>query len=164
MLAFSLFGVLAVAFLADRALLVNRVSFTKTADVLEERAREIIALAQYTETPTDTARGVAVNREYVQWMARTNTSPSKWDSIGDGTAPVLDFWYRTSPHALRPLSSEWRPQPNDPPLGTSGMVTVVVDDRGRLVEFVAMPPQFDPSAPTASAVDWNPLFQAAACS
>jgi serine/threonine-protein kinase len=161
MLASTLAGIVAVALLADRSLLVNRASFTKPADVLEERAREIIALAGYTETPADTARGAAVNNEYVQWVARTGTSPSKWDSIGDGTAPLLEFWYRTSPHALRPLAREWTPQQNDPPLATSGMVTVIVDDRGRLVEFVAMPPQLDTSAPTALSVDWNPLFQAA---
>jgi serine/threonine-protein kinase len=161
LLAFVLAGVPAVAFLADRSLLVNRISLTKSADVLEERAREIIALAGYTDTPVDTARGVAVNGEYLQWVARTNESPSRWDSISDGTAPLLDFWYRTSPQPLRPLSPEWMPQWNDPPLGISGMVTVVVDDRGRLVEFVSMPPQLDTSAPITAPIDWSPMFQAA---
>jgi hypothetical protein len=160
-LAFTLLGLVAVTALAGRALLVNRVSFPRSADVLEDRAREIIAVAGYTDTPADTARGVAVNGEYFRWVGRSGTSRSKWDSLGDGTAPLLDFWYRTSPHALSPLAPAWAPQRNDPPLASSGMLTVVVDDRGRLVEFVAMPPQFDASAPATSAVDWNGMFQAA---
>jgi Protein kinase domain len=159
-LAFTLLGLVAVAALASRSLLVNRVSFTKTADVLEERGREIIQLAGYTDPPVDTARGVAVNGEYFQWVERSGASPTKWASLGDGTAPLLDFWYRTSPQPLRPLALALTPQWQDPPLTTSGMVTVVVDDRGRLVEFAAVPPQVDTPA-SAAAVDWNPMFQAA---
>jgi serine/threonine-protein kinase len=41
------------------------------------------------------------------------------------------------------------------------MVTVVVDDRGRLVEFTAVPPQHDASAAAGSSVDWTAMFQAA---
>jgi tRNA A-37 threonylcarbamoyl transferase component Bud32 len=160
LIAFTILGLVAVAFVADRSLLVNRVSFPKSADVLEDRAREIIALAGYTGTPADTARGVQMNGEYVQWVRRAE-SQSPWASIGDGTAPLLDFWYRTSPRPLTPLSPDWNPLWNDPPLASSGMITVVVDDRGRLVEFVAMPPQFDPSTSTDAAIDWNPLFHAA---
>jgi len=164
LLAVALAGVVLVAVVAGRSLLVNRVAFPKTADVLEERAREIIASARYTGTPADAARGVGVNMEYVQWAARANSSASKWDSIGDGTAPILDFWYRTSPRPLEPWTPDWRPQVNDPPLEVPGMVTVMVDDRGRLLNFTAVPPPADPSEPPGSPVDWNPLFQAAGLS
>ena len=46
LLSFTLTGLIAAAFVSGSALLVNRVSFPKSADVLEERAREIIALAE----------------------------------------------------------------------------------------------------------------------
>ncbi len=161
LLSIALVGVLAVSLLAGRTLLVNRVIFPKTADVLEEKAREVIALAGYTETPHDTARGVDVNGEYLRWIEQNDTSVTRWDAIGDGTAPLLDFWYRTSPRPLSPWSPEWMPQREDPPLGASGMITVVVDDRGRLVEFASMPPQLDRSAAPAALFDWGPMFQAA---
>jgi serine/threonine-protein kinase len=161
LVAITLLGLIAAAFVAQRTLLVNRIVLAKSADVLEERGREIVALAGYTEPPADTARGIAVNNEYIRWVETTNRSASKWDHLGDGTAPLMDFWYRTSPRPLTPLSPEWTPQWNDPPLTTSGMVSVVVDDRGRLVEFVAMPPQFDPSSKGNPPFEWTSMFQAA---
>jgi hypothetical protein len=164
LLSLALVGGLLVAVLAGRSLLVNRVAFPKTADVLEERAREIIAAARYTDTPIDAARGVGVNLEYIQWVDRTDTSRSKWDSLADGKAPLLDFWYRTSPRTIYPWRPDWRPQVNDPPLDVPGMVTVMVDDRGRLLNFTAVPPPADPAEPPAAAVDWNPMFQAAGLS
>ena len=157
----AIVGVLLVAALAGRSLLVNRVAFSKTADVLEERAREIIAAGGYSEVPADAARGVGVNMEYVQWVDRSDTSPAKWDSLGDGKAPLLDFWYRTSPQPLEPWQPDWRPQVNDPPVDVPGMVTVMVDDRGRLVNFTAVPPATDPANSPAVPVDWKPMFQAA---
>jgi tRNA A-37 threonylcarbamoyl transferase component Bud32 len=160
-LAFTLAGLAAVAAVAGRTLLVNRVELPRSADVLEDRAREIIAAAGYTDVPADTARGVAVNGEYLQWVGRSGDSPDRWDVLGNGTAPLLDFWYRTSPQPLRPLAPAWGPRWQDPPLSTSGMVTVVVDERGRLVEFTAMPPQFDASTAAEGTVDWTPMFLAA---
>jgi serine/threonine-protein kinase len=160
LLAFSLAGLAIAAALDGRTLLVNRVAFPKSADVLEERSREVIAAAGYTAVPADTARGVQVNAEYLQWL-RTSGQSSKWESLGDGTAPLLDFWYRTSPQTLAPIGMSWAPTWNDPPLATSGMITVVVDDRGRLVEFAAVPPQFDPDPPAAAAPDWAALFREA---
>jgi hypothetical protein len=161
LVAIALAGALFVALIADRTLLVNRVAFPKTADVLEERAREIIAAAGYTDAPADTARGVGVNLEYVLWVERTDAAPTKWDSLGDGKAPILDFWYRTSPRPLEPWSMEWWPERHDPPLDLPGMVAVLVDDRGRLLNFTAVPPASDPSERQAGPADWAPFFQAA---
>ena len=45
------------------------------------------------------------------------------------------------------------------------MATVVVDDKGRLLEFVSMPPQVDPDPATApAALDWARLFTLAGLS
>ena len=160
LLSLTLIGLLAVAFAADRALLVNRVTFPKTADVLEERAREIIALARYTDVHADTARGVGVNTDYIEWVGRTSHGATKWDSLGDGTAPLLQFWYRTSPQPLTPIAPFWTPEWNDPPFTVPGMTRVGVDDRGRLFEFSVVPPEVDASPP-ATPFDWAPIFQAA---
>jgi hypothetical protein len=160
LLGFVLAGLVAIAVASDRVLLVNRVAFTKSTDVLEERAREIIALAGYGETPADTARGVSVTTEHAMWAARQHT-PLRWDALASGEARVLRYWYRTSPRPLVPVSMSWAPQITDPPLAMSGMTTVMVDERGRLVEFVSMPPQLDASEATDAAADWGKLFDAA---
>jgi serine/threonine-protein kinase len=41
------------------------------------------------------------------------------------------------------------------------MVTVVVDEQGRLVEFVSMPAQLDPAPSAPVATDWQRMFDAA---
>ncbi|MGE5243530.1 MAG: hypothetical protein ACM3SQ_04820, partial [Betaproteobacteria bacterium] len=51
--------------------------------------------------------------------------------------------------------------PTDPPTDVSGMLTVLTDTRGRLVEFHAAPPQFDPSSAPAPPPPWKLLFDAA---
>lgn len=89
-------------------------------------------------------------------------SRGRWDILSRGHAPVLRFWYRTSPRELTPIApGAWASLLNDPPLVLSGMTTVVVDERGRLIELVAVPPQRDTSMEADAAVDWAPLFAAA---
>src|SRR5580693_365317 len=86
----------------------------------------------------------------------------------DRPSPVL-FWYRQSPRQMRPegfyaSGGAGRVTSFDPPMDKVGMVSVVVDMRGRLVGFQAVPPQRDPpvsAAPPAPAPDWSPLFVAA---
>src|SRR6185437_7388992 len=52
---------------------------------------------------------------------------------------------------------------DDPPPVLSGMIQVDLDAQGRLVYFEAVPPQLRESAKAgAAAVDWGPLFAAAA--
>jgi serine/threonine-protein kinase len=161
LLAFVIVTVLAVAGLSSRSHLAGRVTFDKSADVLEERAREILVTAGYPPRDTDAARGVAMSGEYATWLGARDRSASRWDALDDGHGHVLRFWYRTSPRALVPESSSWTPLINDPPLALSGMATVLVDERGRLLEFVTMPPQLDPAEGLSLPGDWAPLFQAA---
>ena len=160
LIAFVLVGLLAYTFVMQRLLLVNRVSFTKPVEVLTERALEVLAAAGHTTPPGDAARGVAVNNEYLRWLARTRSPNTRWKGLNDGTGPILDFWYRTSPQLLTPLSSAWSPTLFDPPLDTFGMTRVTLDDRGRLLEYAWVPPQFD-DQPSRGTVDWAPLFDAA---
>ena len=101
LLGFVIAGLLAIAVAADRVLLVNRVESTKSTDVLEERAREIIALAGYVETPADTARGIGVTTEHAMWAARQHT-PLRWDALASGEARVLRYLVSHQPPAARP--------------------------------------------------------------
>lgn len=52
--------------------------------------------------------------------------------------------------------------PRDPPATQSGMISVAVDDEGRLLEFRAMPAERQQNlAPNPPVADWKPLFEAA---
>jgi tRNA A-37 threonylcarbamoyl transferase component Bud32 len=160
LVGFVILGLLGYTFVMQRLLLVNRVSLTKPVEVLTDRAQEVLAAAGHTTAPLDTARGVAVNNEYLRWLARTRSPETRWTGLNDGTGPILDFWYRTSHEPLSPLSKGWSPTLFDPPLGTFDMARVTLDDRGRLLEYAWVPPQFDARAPQG-APDWAPLFAAA---
>ncbi|HEY0875549.1 MAG TPA: serine/threonine-protein kinase [Vicinamibacterales bacterium] len=160
LVAFVWVGLLGCTVLAQRALLVNRMAPPKSVEVLSERARELLAAVGHTTSPADTARGFAVNTEYLRWLNRTRPAETRWLTLGDGNGPILDFWYRTSPQPLEPLSTSWSPTLFDPPLDTFGMTRVTLDDQGRLLEYAWVPPQFDQELEDG-AVDWAPLFGAA---
>lgn len=68
----------------SRSHLAGRVTFDKSADVLEERAREILAAAGYPPRGTDAARGVAMSGEYAAWLGARDRSASRWDALDDG--------------------------------------------------------------------------------
>ncbi|HUR20343.1 MAG TPA: serine/threonine-protein kinase [Vicinamibacterales bacterium] len=161
LLAFIVVGMIAAALLIMRNEVTGRVPLDKSVDVLTESAKNILTLAGYTTRPVDTARGAAFTGEYTNWIAARDQSAKRWDILSQGHAPVLRFWYRTSPRILDPVAAgAWSPQINDPPLDVSGMATVIVDERGRLLELVAMPPQQDKGAAPAP-VNWAPFFAAA---
>ncbi len=162
LLSFVVVGLVALSVMADRVLLVNRVALSKTADVLEDRAREMLSIAGFSGRVGDYARGVGLNAEYMAWAAEDpQQSSARWKALSNGTVAVLRFWYRTSPRPLMPDSTSWAPLYFDPPLALSGMANVIVDDRGRLLEYMTMPPQVDTSTDPPPAPDWTPMFAAA---
>lgn len=162
LLAFVVLGVIAIAALSARNHIAGRATFEKSADVLEERAREILIAAGYPARGVDNARGVSMTSEYVAWLGEQDRSSARWDALADAPAPLLRFWYRTSPRELVPGAGSWTPTVNEPPLAVSGMATVIVDQQGRLLEFITMPPQLESDqADTGLTPDWQPLFKAA---
>jgi serine/threonine-protein kinase len=75
--------------------------------------------------------------------------------------PSVVWWYRTSPRPLATIARNSRPTTSDPPLSVSGMTYTLLDTRGRLVEFHAMPPQRDESNGVDITADWASLFELA---
>jgi hypothetical protein len=155
-------GLMGLAMLCDTQLLVARAPLDTSIDALEGRAREIVATLGYAERPVDTAHGIGSYGEYVNYVARTNRQPSRWDGLATGYISPLRFWYRSSPRDMIPLSTDTVPSVNDPPHVISNMVTAVLDTRGRLSDLLAVAPQLDTSAAAAAPTDWTPLFTAAA--
>ncbi len=70
---------------------------------------------------------------------------------------MIYFWHRSSPRYLEP----WYDVSvllNDPPNDVAGMTKVVLDVRGRLLEFQAVPPQVKDKTAQPSEPDWATLF------
>jgi serine/threonine-protein kinase len=132
----------------------------KSPEVLAERAGNIISRLGYTGAPADRAYGFDFDPDYLEFL-RANPSPNGWARITTGQPLTYFFWYRQSPRTLEPANST-KVTIVDPPRQVSGMTGVILDPRGRLVEFSAVPPQFDPSKETPGPIDWTPLFAEAA--
>src|SRR3989454_6594783 len=61
-------GLLAVAVLSDRVMFIAKIPMEKSADALEDRAREIVTKLGYTDKPADTARGFIVLQDYIFYV------------------------------------------------------------------------------------------------
>jgi hypothetical protein len=165
------YGLPVLAFaLAVLALLVaysGRTSFTqwipldKSPDVLADRVLTVRRTLGYTEPPVDQIGGLTYENEYSTW-ARANKPPAeRWGVLSTGRTPTITYWYRTSPRPIVPHVASNRPNAfNDPPLAITGMTTTLLDTRGRLLGFYAVPPQRDAAGSPAPAAppNWDALF------
>ena len=153
-------GVLAYAGFAAHASLVGRLALDKPAAVLVDRAEAIARSLGYSDAVADRATGTLPANDYLEWLINRDRTPARWETLARGTPDALLFWYRTSPRPMSPLVP-FTVRPNDPPLNDTSMRIVVVDSRGRLVQFQAVPPQYDADAGPSPATDWSRAFAAA---
>ncbi|HKG23406.1 MAG TPA: serine/threonine-protein kinase [Blastocatellia bacterium] len=147
----------AVVLLSGRVMLHNRAGLNKPPEALAERASLIINRLGYTEPPVDTAHGFSLDEGFVQYWRTGEPSSVRWDKLDSGQPITLFFWYRQSPRYLETLSSG-KVSVADPPMEISNMVTVLLDPRGRLVQFEGVPPQIEESPGRPAAPDWSTLF------
>jgi serine/threonine-protein kinase len=141
LLVVALSGIAGAAVLSQRTLL-SRAGSMKSPDVLEERAREILAAAGVRDKPADS--GLIVR-------------------IRAGTRGIV-WVYRRSPQPMRPGNGNGMLQPYDPPLDNAvriaNMANVVLDGAGRLQDLVIVPPATEKPQPLQE-VDWKPFIAAA---
>jgi serine/threonine-protein kinase len=132
------------------------VPLDKSPEVLAERAGNVIAKLGYTDAPADRAFGFDLDSAYYVY-AEKDSAPDRWKRIRAGQPLAYYFWFRLSPRALEPANST-KVTLTDPPSELSGMTSVIMDPRGRLVEFTSVPPQLDEQNEPTPPVDWKPLF------
>lgn len=141
-------------------------------DVLDVKAREIVSRLGYDARPYDTASGLNVNGDFLDWVEKNDKPRPNWDAVLAVRPSLLQYWYRQSPDDM--FADGFRDNfltpgivtESDPPTVLSGMLNLQLDPAGRLTYFQAIPPQKLDSgtsgagSPTA-AFDWNVLFNAA---
>lgn len=146
LMSFVLAGVAGYALLTSSSMLYRRLTTLKSAEVLEDHARDIIA-----------ATGQGAPRGDSDFFFYTNRD----DRGASATSTSLLFMYRQSPRALVTSGIERKVNRYDPPLAISGMSDVTLDASGRLVELRVVPPQVSSAAPHALSFDWTPFFASA---
>jgi Protein kinase domain len=131
----------------------------KPPAVLADRAQQILTDFGYGDEPADTDQNFIAPPDFQQWLVDSDSSTSRWSSARVRSGPAMVFWYRTSPRDLEPDSPSPQVTPTDPAMAVTGQSLVVVDTRGRLVEFRRIPPQRDANAAESPAPDWNAMFR-----
>jgi hypothetical protein len=143
-----------IAFYSEKVRHHEWIPLEKSPEALTERADSIVKKLGYTKTPIDTDYGF--KNDFFSY-ARTDQSPNHFERLRSGQPAVIYFWHRRSPRYLEP----WYDVSvllEDPPNDVAGMTKVVLDVRGRLLEFQAVPPQVKDKTAQTSEVDWATLF------
>jgi serine/threonine-protein kinase len=141
--------------------LENRVAMPKPPVELAIAARAVLAGAGYTHPPADSAFGFDRDPSYFGKVSKDDRSPQRWDNLRSVEPSPVWFWYRESPAPLEPVARAGTTTDSNPPLTRSGMTSVRLDPRGRLMRLRAVPPDLPEAPGPWREPDWTPLLAAA---
>ena len=166
LVATVLLGLIAHMFLADRYRIQNLTPLDNPPEVLLARSHEIVQQLGFPETPTDSAYGFLTNFDYLNYIQQHDKSQARWARLSSDRPPSVLFWYRQSPRDIQSDNffnslgagtvTLW-----EPPSIITGMISVCLDSRGRLLFFKRIPPEHDSPSGASPPPDWSPLFSAA---
>ena len=165
--AVLLVGLALAIYMALRGSALEQAGLEQSPEVLQQKAREIIAQLGYPGRAADSAYDFDYDMDFVQYVEKNDRPRPDWSNVISGQPPVLLFLYRQSPQLM--VGSDFHDllltagviSMTDPPTTLSGMVNVKLDAHGRLLYFLAIPPEKDNEPPSAPAMDWTRLFSAA---
>jgi serine/threonine-protein kinase len=161
-------GIVLVAWLNDQKLF-RRVPLDQSPDDLAHTSRDVLRQWGYEDLSADQAQGIAEDAAVLDSLAARDSSPDRWEPLGTGQPAAMYFWYRTSPRTLISSRISGSPRPAglpgwirlaEPLMKTPGETAVCLDLKGRLIEFLAVPPP-DLPAQTVQEPRWELAFQQA---
>ncbi len=144
-----------------------RIHPENSPEVLAKKSREIISSFGYSGQPVDMAGGFTYDYDFLSFLGKSNEPHPQWDRVLSEQPPILRYWYRQSPRELNPegfWSQSFTPGVvtlTDPPLTHSGMIAVQLDPDGRLLDFLAIPPEKEEGPQPSQSANWLPPFTAA---
>lgn len=159
--------IVACTYLGIRENGLERIHLQYSAEVMEHKAREIVAGLGYSEQPKDYASGFSYDYDYLSYLTRKDNPGARWDRVLSERPPLLRFWFRQSPLEMMPDAySNVSLTPGvvtfaDPPQTFSGMINLRLDPSGRLLYFQAIPPEKEEHPQPSRTPDWQTLFTAA---
>jgi serine/threonine-protein kinase len=137
-------------------------------EVLQAKARELLPRLGYPAEPYDEASKLTWYQEFFDWVKSHDKPVPDWKRVFSQEPAMLRYMYRTSPGPM--TASEFHTDlltpgivnGDDPPITAAGMTYLELDQHGHLMYFEARPPQLLEPAKDVPAIDWTPLFAAAA--
>jgi len=164
--AAALVGLIAFFIMGSRTSATAAMDLPYSAEVLQQRARDIVRQLGYTSAPVDAANGLSYRDDYLEYLDHAGGEHPNWNLVYKSRPALMMFWRRESPDYM--VATEYKSNLltpglvslDDPPPTLSGMTAVSLDPQGRLVRFAAIPPQQEKDAANLSAqpYDWKELF------
>jgi serine/threonine-protein kinase len=145
-----------ICFLTRYRTLYQQVPLNKSPEVLRDRAAELARKFGYSTPFVDSAYGMGLDRDYLNYIHDNDQSQSRWSRVSSGQPATIYFWYRQSPQPFD-VTSNGNVTEAEPPRNFPGMTTLTLDTLGRLRSFYAVPPAKS-SGVEAATPDWSPLF------
>jgi len=147
---------------ARQVQLVGYLDLQKSPEVLVARAQQILSDFGYTEAPGDSLFDFSPNEAYLGHIEENDMSSNRWDRLGDSQPAALRFRYRQSPQAIVKQSEGsmggWM---EDPAMTVAGEAMLELDPNGRLLSFLALPPErLEPASEETMEPDWQPILSA----
>ena len=166
-LSAAILGLLAFYLLAARTSGIARMSVPYSAEVLNQKARDIAQQLGYTTPPADTADGFSYEDDYLEYLHDNPKLRISWDAALNSRPPALTYWLRESPSEM--VASEVKDNSltpgivtlTDPQPTLSGMIQIRLDSQGRLDHLEVIPPEKEASSVPFPPFDWNVLFRLA---
>jgi Protein kinase domain len=161
-LAATIVGIALAISLGQSLVLIRKIPFENSAQVLAQKAQDLVRSFGYTARPRDSAFGFSFSETYLRYLERHEKPELIRAQLAAGQPAAVYSWYRESPQYMEVQGRSPAVSMTNPPMTVSGMVQINLDTQGRLLRFIAVPPQFEKSgAAPAQEVEWNVLLRAA---
>ncbi len=157
-------GLILLAAIGREVSLIGLTKIERGPQFFIERAHTLARDLGYSDPPADEAAAYATDIDYLRHIDERDRSPTRWRALGTSQPPALLFWYRQSPRRLVPIGGTNIVTRQNPPDTRSGMVSITLDQTGRLVSLLAVPVQIEATqngssvAEAPPAVDWTRLL------
>ena len=164
LLAAIIVGLVVMALLGNKVNWQAKVLRENSPNTLTHKAEDIIQRLGYTDPPRDSAIGYKFGFGLRQYLEKNSQTADRWSQFTKAQPAPLYFWYRQSPRYLESERSNnygWVTESDPKYTSASGLITLNLDPAGRLIWFIAVPPQVDASTDKSPPPDWAPLFAAA---
>ena len=138
-LAIVLAGIAGLCFLRQRTGIINQIPMDNSSAVLVAKGRDIAKSLGYSERPVDTSFGWNYNEDYLRYVGGGKSFSAQGRNFGAQHPPAVFFWLRESPHYLVDFAGIYTPKHFERDTLEPGMLEVLLDSEGRLMEFHALP-------------------------
>jgi serine/threonine-protein kinase len=160
LLAFTLVGLVASLWLGSQISVISQTPASYSPEVLKSKAQELAAKLN-APAYVDSASALNWNSSLIDYMRRQVKPERVREMISKGEPSLTFLWYRQSPRIFEPIRMAQPTRLGDPPFNISGMMTLIIDGKGRLESYQVYPPQMDSTPPGQPEPDWAPFFAAA---